>query len=39
MGISGLLPLLEAIHEPFDVRNYAGKRVAVDVAAWLYAGA
>lgn len=38
MGISGLLPLLAPIHEPIDVRSYAGKRVAVDVAAWLYAG-
>lgn len=38
MGIGGLLPLLEDIHERVDLRSYAGKRVAVDVAAWLYAG-
>jgi hypothetical protein len=39
MGIQGLLPFLQAIHEPVNVQAYAGRRVAVDVAAWLYRGA
>ena len=38
MGIGGLLPLLQPIQERVDIQRYRGKRVAVDVAAWLYAG-
>ena len=38
MGINGLLPFLKAIHEPTHLSAYNGKRVAVDVASWLYKG-
>jgi hypothetical protein len=38
MGIGGLLPLLQPIHEKVNIQRYRGKRVAVDVASWLYAG-
>lgn len=37
MGISGLLPLVkEAINHSAHIRNYSGKRVAVDGYAWLH---
>eukprot|EP00850_Spirogloea_muscicola_P020297 SM000212S06890 [mRNA] locus=s212:77575:81778:- [translate_table: standard] len=39
MGISGLLPVFKSISTPTHVREYAGKRAAVDTYSWLHKGA
>lgn len=36
MGIPGLLPTLKSIMTPCHVRDYAGKRAAVDTYSWLH---
>ncbi|EGD76576.1 hypothetical protein PTSG_07693 [Salpingoeca rosetta] len=38
MGVPGLIGFLQAIHEPFHIRDFAGKTVGVDIANWLYKG-
>ena len=39
MGIAGLLPNLRSVQRPVHVREYSGKRVAVDGYCWLHRGA
>eukprot|EP00850_Spirogloea_muscicola_P004486 SM000019S05030 [mRNA] locus=s19:514785:519016:- [translate_table: standard] len=39
MGISGLLPIFKSISTPTHVREYAGKKAAVDTYSWLHKGA
>ncbi|BGP55305.1 hypothetical protein JCM8202_000618 [Rhodotorula sphaerocarpa] len=39
MGIGGLLPLLKEIQRPCHVKEWKGKRVAVDGYVWLHRGA
>ncbi len=39
MGISGLLPLVQAGSVEVHLRSYAGQRVAVDSYSWLHKGA
>ncbi|KAL6758969.1 PIN domain-like protein [Haematococcus lacustris] len=39
MGISGLLPILKPIARLRHLREYRGKRVAVDAYSWLHKGA
>ncbi|XP_073386862.1 exonuclease 1 isoform X3 [Physcomitrium patens] len=39
MGIQGLLPTLKSIMNPRHIRDYAGKRVAIDTYSWLHKAA
>ncbi|KAG0556088.1 hypothetical protein KC19_11G025000 [Ceratodon purpureus] len=39
MGIQGLLPTLKSIMNPRHIRDYAGKRAAVDTYSWLHKAA
>ncbi|KAG0581958.1 hypothetical protein KC19_3G023200 [Ceratodon purpureus] len=39
MGIQGLLPTLKSIMTPRHVRDYAGKRAAIDTYSWLHKAA
>ncbi|CAO3623325.1 unnamed protein product [Cunninghamella blakesleeana] len=39
MGISGLLPLTRSIQKQIHIKDYAGKRVAIDGNVWLHRGA
>ncbi|KAI8064355.1 PIN domain-like protein [Gongronella butleri] len=39
MGINGLLPLLKSIEQRVHIKEYAGRRVAVDGNVWLHKGA
>ncbi|GAA5870233.1 hypothetical protein JCM3774_004616 [Rhodotorula dairenensis] len=39
MGICGLLPLLKEVQKACHLRDWAGKRVAVDSYVWLHRGA
>ncbi|ORZ22126.1 PIN domain-like protein [Absidia repens] len=39
MGISGLLPFFEKVQKNTSLKNFAGKRVAVDGNVWLHRGA
>lgn len=39
MGIQGLLPLLDPVLEDVHIRQYSGKKVAIDGRTWLYRGA
>jgi exonuclease-1 len=39
MGISGLLPSLKKLQRDVNIKEYAGKRVAVDGHCWLHRGA
>lgn len=39
MGIQGLLPALKSIMTPGHIRDYAGKRAAVDTYCWLHKAA
>lgn len=39
MGIQGLLPWLDPVLEDVRMKNYSGKKIAVDGRAWLYRGA
>eukprot|EP00877_Chromochloris_zofingiensis_P012929 jgi/Chrzof1/7890/Cz02g40050.t1 len=39
MGINGLLPALKSIVKQTHVREYKGKKVAVDAYSWLHKGA
>ena len=39
MGIQGLLPTLKSIMNPRHVRDYAGKRAAIDAYSWLHKAA
>ncbi|CAO3595234.1 unnamed protein product [Absidia cylindrospora] len=39
MGISGLLPFFEKVQKTTNLKNFAGKRVAVDGNVWLHRGA
>ncbi|GAA5981827.1 hypothetical protein JCM10908_004624 [Rhodotorula pacifica] len=39
MGIGGLLPLLKEVQKACHVKDWAGKRVAVDSYVWLHRGA
>ncbi|CAI7884315.1 unnamed protein product [Closterium sp. NIES-54] len=36
MGITGLLPLLKSVTRRTHVREYAGRRVAIDTYSWLH---
>ena len=36
MGISGLLPILRSITNTVHVKEYKGKKVAVDTYVWLH---
>ncbi|CAI5483774.1 unnamed protein product [Closterium sp. Yama58-4] len=36
MGISGLLPLLKSVTRRTHIREYAGRRVAIDTYSWLH---
>ena len=36
MGIKGLLPLLKDITTDINIRDLAGKRVAIDAYVWLH---
>jgi exonuclease-1 len=36
MGISGLLPLIKESLVPKHLKDYAGKRIAVDAYVWLH---
>ncbi|KAK6514155.1 Rad2 nuclease [Arthrobotrys conoides] len=38
MGISGLLPFLKSIQQPTHIKNWKGKKVAVDAYGWLHRG-
>ncbi|KAK6339511.1 Rad2 nuclease [Orbilia javanica] len=38
MGINGLLPFLKSIQQPTHIKNWRGKRVAVDAYGWLHRG-
>ncbi|KAF2827311.1 exodeoxyribonuclease 1 [Ophiobolus disseminans] len=38
MGISGLLPLLKSIHQPCNLKKFAGKTIGVDAYGWLHRG-
>ncbi|KAK6352691.1 Rad2 nuclease [Orbilia blumenaviensis] len=38
MGINGLLPFLKSIQQPTHIKNWTGKRVAVDAYGWLHRG-
>lgn len=38
MGISGLLPLLKDITHKAHIKEFRGKRAAVDGYVWLYKG-
>ncbi|KAF2129954.1 exonuclease-like protein [Dothidotthia symphoricarpi CBS 119687] len=38
MGISGLLPLLKSIHQPCNLKKFAGKTLGVDAYGWLHRG-
>jgi exonuclease-1 len=39
MGIQGLLPTLKSVMTPRHVRDYAGKRAAIDTYSWLHKAA
>lgn len=39
MGISGLIPFLDPVLEDVHIRQYSGKKVAIDGRTWLYRGA
>ena len=39
MGIQGLLPVLKDITNRTHIRQFAGKRAAIDGYGWLYKGA
>lgn len=39
MGIQGLLPTLKSVMHPAHIRDYAGKRAAVDTYSWLHKAA
>ena len=39
MGISGLLPVFKSITKPVHIREYSGKKAAVDIYSWLHKGA
>jgi exonuclease 1 len=39
MGIQGLLPMLKDITNRTHIRQFAGKRAAIDGYGWLYKGA
>jgi exonuclease 1 len=39
MGITGLLPLLKPIHNYAHLRDFTGKRFAVDGYVWLHRAA
>ena len=39
MGISGLLPCLASITQTVHIKEFAGKRAAVDASVWLHRGA
>ncbi|KAG0043997.1 Rad2 nuclease [Gryganskiella cystojenkinii] len=39
MGIQGLLPLLKSIEKPVNLKDYAGKTLAIDGYVWLHKGA
>ncbi|ORX57023.1 PIN domain-like protein [Hesseltinella vesiculosa] len=39
MGISGFLPLLKPIEQKVHIKEYAGKKVAIDGNVWLHRGA
>ena len=39
MGIPGLLPLLKDITNKRHIKDFAGKRAAIDGYGWLYKGA
>jgi hypothetical protein len=38
MGIKGLLPLLKPVTKDIHIKQFAGKRVAVDGHCWLHRG-
>lgn len=38
MGISGLLPFVKDATTDVDLKQYSGKRIAVDASAWLHRG-
>jgi exonuclease 1 len=38
MGITGLLPLLKSISKRIHIKQYAGRRVAIDAYSWLHKG-
>ena len=38
MGVGGLLKLLDHVSETINLREYEGKRIAVDASSWLYKG-
>ena len=39
MGVSGLLPILKPVIEDAHVRDFAGKKLAIDAFAWLHKAA
>ena len=39
MGIQGLLPLLSQIHKPIHIKEWKGKKIAIDAYVWLHRGA
>ncbi|RVD81719.1 uncharacterized protein DFL_009569 [Arthrobotrys flagrans] len=38
MGINGLLPFLKSIQQPTHIKNWKGKKIAVDAYGWLHRG-
>lgn len=38
MGISGLLPFVEDATTIVNIKQYSGKRIAVDASTWLHRG-
>ena len=38
MGIAGLLPLVDDATEIVNIKQYKGKRIAVDASTWLHRG-
>ncbi|KAL8907847.1 MAG: hypothetical protein Q9207_001170 [Kuettlingeria erythrocarpa] len=38
MGIKGLLPLLNSIHKPCNLKSFAGLTIGVDAYGWLHRG-
>ncbi|CAO3635154.1 unnamed protein product [Cunninghamella blakesleeana] len=39
MGINGLLSLTNSIQKPVHIKDYSGKRIAIDANVWLHIGA
>jgi exonuclease-1 len=39
MGITGLLPILTKVQKKVNLKDFKGKRIAVDGNVWLHRGA